>query len=164
MINIIAAIQKKDRGLGFHNDLLYQLPEDMQRFRDMTRNHVVIMGRKTWESIPEKFRPLPHRENIIITRQNTYKAPGAIVIQSLDEAVAYAKTHFPDKEIFIIGGGEIYAQALPMTDKLYLTLVDGNTPADVFFPAYENTFKIIHTEEKTDVITGLSYSFVELSH
>lgn len=162
MINIIAALQKKDRGLGYQGDLLYRLPDDMKRLRELTTNQVIIMGRKTWESIPEKFRPLPNRENIVITRQTDYQASGAIVIGSLDEALVHATSFFPNKEIFIFGGAELYNQALAMTEKLYLTVIDGNKPADVFFPEYENKFKIMHTEEKTDALTGLSYSFVEL--
>lgn len=163
MINIIAAIQKKDRGIGYQGDLLYQLPEDMKHFREVTSNSVVIMGRKTWESLPEKFRPLPNRDNIVITRQENYDAPGGVVVNSLDKGIIYAKEHFLDKEIFIIGGGEIYKEALPFVDKLYLTIIDGDKPADTFFPEYEDEFKIVE-EKKAQSLTGLSYSFVILSN
>ena len=182
MINIIAAIQTKDRGLGQHNDLLYAIPEDMKHFRDTTRDAIVIMGRKTWESIPEKFRPLPKRTNIVITRNSDYNAPGAIVAGSLDEAIEVAerdscmdrndkpcglhkrdsRLHGNDndkREIFIIGGGEIYKQALPFTDRLYLTLIDGDKEADVFFPEYENDFIEIGRESYT-TDDGLEYYFV----
>jgi len=163
MINIIAAIQEKDRGLGYKNDLLYQLPADMKFFRERTKDTAVIMGRKTWESIPEKFRPLPHRENIIITRQDDYNAPGGTVVHSLSESLDYAKNNFPDKEIFIMGGGQIYTEALPLADKLYLTLVEGDKEADAFFPAYEDQFKIIRENEKAQSSTGLNFRFVELT-
>lgn len=161
MISIIAAIQQKDRGLGFKNDLLYQLPEDMKFFREKTRDSVVIMGRKTWESIPEKFRPLPHRENIVVTRDEYYDAPGGHVVHSLPEAFACAAKNFADKDVFVIGGGELYTQALPFADKLYLTIIDGDKPADVFFPTYEQGFKIV-AEEKAQSLTGPSFSFCTL--
>lgn len=182
MINIIAAIQTKDRGLGQHNDLLYAIPEDMKHFRDTTRDAIVIMGRKTWESIPEKFRPLPKRTNIVITRNSDYNAPGAIVAGSLDEAIEMAerdscmdrndkpgglhkrdsRLHGNDndkREIFIIGGGEIYKQALPFTNRLYLTLIDGDKEADVFFPEYEYDFSEI-TRESHTTDDRLRYHFV----
>jgi len=157
MINIIAAIQTKDRGLGQHNDLLYAIPEDMKHFRDTTRDAIVIMGRKTWESIPEKFRPLPKRTNIVITRNSNYNAPGAIVVGSLDEALRAARNE--DADIFIIGGGEIYKQALPFTNRLYLTLIDGDKEADVFFPEYEYDFSEI-TRESHTTDDRLRYHFV----
>jgi dihydrofolate reductase len=157
MINIIAAIQTKDRGLGQHNDLLYAIPEDMKHFRDTTRDAIVIMGRKTWESIPEKFRPLPKRTNIVITRNSDYNAPGAIVVGSLDEALRAARNE--DADIFIIGGGEIYKQALPFTNRLYLTLIDGDKEADVFFPEYEYDFSEI-TRESHTTDDRLRYHFV----
>jgi dihydrofolate reductase len=160
MINIIAAIQSKDNGLGYKNDLLYQLPEDMKHFRDTTSGHVVIMGRKTWESIPEKFRPLPNRDNIVITRNTDYVATGAIVVHALEEAILLAKNNFPEKEIFIVGGGEIYKQALPLAGRLYLTLIDGDKLADVFFPEYKDIFtheKILQ-KKAPSFTTGLQYS------
>jgi len=163
MINIIAAIQEKDGGLGYNNDLLYQLPEDMKFFRTKTKDTVVIMGRKTWESIPEKFRPLPHRENIIITRQSNYQAIGSIIVHSLDQAINYAKDNFIDKDIFIIGGEQIYKEALPLTDMLYLTIITGDKKADVFFPPYEDEFKIIKVKEKAQSSTGLFFQFVKLA-
>jgi len=162
MINIIAAIQERDQGLGYNNDLLYQLPEDMKFFRTITKDTLVIMGRKTWESIPEKFRPLPNRENIVITRQDNYEAPGAITTKSLSKAIDYAKNTFPEKEIFIIGGGEIYKQALPLADKLYLTLIDGNKSTDIFFPEYKESFTLetILQEKSLSFPTGLLYSIL----
>ncbi|MCF7831715.1 MAG: dihydrofolate reductase [Candidatus Pacebacteria bacterium] len=160
MINIIAAIQSKDNGLGYHNDLLYKLPEDQKYFRDTTTGCVIIMGRKTWESIPKKFRPLPNRENIVITHDPDYVAPGAIVTHGLQDAISWAQHNFYDKEIFIVGGGEIYKQALPLTDRLYLTLIDGDKPADVFFPEYKDIFtneKILQKKSPSSP-TGLWYS------
>ena len=162
MINIIAAIQEKDRGLGKNNDLLSHIPEDMKHFRETTKDSVVIMGRKTWESIPEKFRPLPNRDNIVITRQENYDAPGAAVTHSLNEAIGYAKNNFQDKEIFIIGGAQIYTEALPIADKLYLTLIETDKEADVFFPVYEDQFTIIKENERAVSTNGPSFKFLEL--
>jgi dihydrofolate reductase len=162
MITIIAAIQSKDNGLGYKNDLLYQLPEDMKYFRDTTSGHVVIMGRKTWESIPEKFRPLPNRENIIITKQTGYVAHGAKVVSSLEEAIHVEQDNSSDKEIFIIGGSEIYKQSLPLADKLYLTLIDGDKPADVFFPEYTELFTVIASGKEALSSSGPSFRFLTL--
>lgn len=186
MINIIAAIQNRDRGLGYRNDLLYQLPEDMKFFRTITKNTVVIMGRKTWESIPEKFRPLPHRENIVITRQDNYEAAGAVVVSSFDDAIKKARklaqenchselisesrtqtlkqvqSDNKDREIFIIGGEQIYKEALPLAHILYLTIIEGDKEADVFFPPYQDLFKIIEEKEKAQSSTGLFFQFLKL--
>ena len=144
-LNIIAAIGK-NRELGLHGKLLWHIPEDMRRFKEVTTGHPVIMGRKTWESLPQMYRPLPGRTNIVVTRQVGYKATGAIVADSLKAArIAAARAGGAD-EIFVIGGGELYREALPLTDRLYLTLVDDTAEADTFFPPYEQEFKIISNE------------------
>lgn len=165
-ISIVAAIGK-NRELGKNNKLLWHIPEDMKRFRQLTTGHVVIMGRKTYESIG---RPLPNRINIVITRdkkklQSIKRLNDLIICSSLEEAVEKAKheirsSRLPD-EIFIIGGGQIYQQALPVTDKLYLTIVEGNFDADTFFPDYSEFKKTI--SRKDGKIETLSYSFLELS-
>jgi len=103
----------------------------MKRFKDLTLGQVVIMGRKTYESLPTKFRPLPDRINIVVTKNQNWKMPGCLISNSLDEAILKAKEF--NKEIFIIGGASIYSQGLKYADKLYLTLVDKEYPdADVF--------------------------------
>ena len=140
-VAIIAAIGR-NRALGLKGKLLWRLPDDMQRFKETTTGHPVIMGRKTWESIPEKFRPLPERTNIIVTRQTGYEAPGATMVSSLPAACAAAARAVGSDEIFVIGGGEIYSEALPIADRLYLTLVDDAPEADSFFPAYEDEFVV----------------------
>ncbi len=137
MISIIAAIQRKDRGLGFQNKLLFRISDDLKNFKNLTEGNVVIMGRKTFESIG---KPLPNRENIVITRNENFKPEGVSVVHSLDEALELALSF--KKEIFIIGGGEIYQQALPRTDRLYLTVIDGDLPADTFFPDYSEFKKV----------------------
>ena len=141
-LSLIAAIGK-NRELGLGGKLLWSLPDDMRHFNEVTAGHPVVMGRKTWESLPERFRPLPGRTNIIVTRQEGYGAPGATVVDSLEDARAPAARASGNDEVFIIGGGEIYSAALPFADRLYLTVVDSTTQADTFFPSYEQDFKIL---------------------
>ena len=128
MIIMIAAVSE-NYALGKDNALLWHLPDDFKRFRQLTTDHHIIMGRKTFESFP---KPLPNRTHIIITRQKNYSAPeGCIVVESLSAAM----TVLPKNEdAFVIGGGEIYKQALPYTDKIELTKVHGRFEADTFFP------------------------------
>ncbi len=159
MINIIAAMDK-NRGIGKGGKLPWNIPEDLKRFREITAGHPVIMGRKTWESIPPKFRPLPNRENIVITRNPEYEADEATVLTSLESAIECAKKLEGGENVFIIGGGEIYKQALPCTDKLYLTLVDKEVDADTFFPDYSEFKKEIENVDK--IFEDIKYKFVTL--
>ena len=158
-ISMIAAIGVNTRGLGKGGELLWRLSDDMKRFKTLTTGHVVIMGRKTWESIPEKFRPLPDRTNIVITHNAAYEAPGASVAHTLGEALEKA-CEVETQEIFIIGGAQIYTESLPGTDRLYLTLVDSDDEADVFFPDYSMFSKEISREEHPD--SSPSYSYIVL--
>ncbi|MFA6503245.1 MAG: dihydrofolate reductase [Candidatus Paceibacterota bacterium] len=147
-LSLIAAIGK-NRELGRSGQLLWRLPEDMRRFKELTTDHPVIMGRKTWESLPPRFRPLPARTNIVVTRQAGYIAEGATIASSLEDALASAAFATGAEHIFVIGGGELYAAALPLADRLYLTLVAATADADTFFPSYEPDFKIISEEAGT---------------
>src|SRR5689334_14353407 len=117
MIFIVSSIGANNRGLGFENDLLFKIPADLKRFKDLTMGHPTIMGRRTWESLPPKFRPLPGRTNIVVSSQNQ-GFDGAIVAKSLEDAIAEAKKI--DTDMSIIGGARIFAEALPYTDVLYL--------------------------------------------
>ena len=155
IISIIAAISE-NRAIGKDNKLLWHLPEDLQRFKKITSGHPIIMGQKTFESLG---RPLPNRTNIVLTLDRSYKAPGAVVVYSMDEALEAAK-RVEKEEIFFVGGGQIYAQAIKFADKLYLTLVDGEYDADTFFPDYPQ-FKKVISEEKHEA-EGLKYKFLEL--
>ena len=129
MISIIAAIGKNNE-LGKNNDLLWDLPRDMKHFRDTTRGHSVIMGRKTFESIGH---PLPNRRNIIISRDLDYKKEGTETVISIEDAMNLFKNS--NEEIFVIGGAEIYKQLIDVVDKLYITHVDKEFPeAETFFP------------------------------
>ncbi|MBO74388.1 MAG: hypothetical protein CMD33_03850 [Flavobacteriales bacterium] len=132
-ISIIVAVANNGV-IGRDNDLVWRLRDDMKFFSKTTRGHVVITGRKNYESIPEKFRPLPHRDNIVITRNLEYEAPGGHVVHSLDEALTHAASTGAS-ESFIIGGGEIYRQALKRSDveRVLLTHVDAEPEGDTFF-------------------------------
>jgi dihydrofolate reductase len=162
MISQIAAISAKDRGLGAHGDLLWKIPEDLKRFREITRGHPVVMGRKTWESLPENARPLPGRTNFVVTRQADYEAKGATVVTNVDLALEAAKLAPGGEEVFVIGGGEIYTAALPHTDRLYMTIIDSEKPADAFFPEYEKEFTKELLRETHTAPEGFTYSFVTL--
>lgn len=136
MISLIVAIAH-DNVIGRSNDLPWYLPADLKHFKDITIGHTVVMGRKTYESIASRLgKPLPDRHNIIVTRDEELVVPGATVAHSLETAL---DEHI-DKEIFVIGGAEIYAQALPHADKLYVTIVDADiTGGDTFFPLIDPT-------------------------
>jgi len=122
--------------IGKANDLPWHLPDDMKFFMNTTKGHHVIMGRKNYESLPEKFRPLPNRTSIVVTRQHDYKAPGCTVVHQLEEGVKMAEKN-SEKELFIIGGSEIYKLAMPFANKLYLTEIDAQIEGDTFFPSYK---------------------------
>lgn len=157
MISIIAAIDSK-RGLGKNNQLLFKIKEDFVRMKKLTTGHPIIMGRKTFESIG---RPLPNRTNIVITRDEGYSQEGIKVAHSLKKAIELAKNEPGGKEIFIFGGGQIFKEALPMVDKLYLTVVEGDYGADTFFPEYENLFSK-KTFEQSGQEGKYRYVFIEL--
>ena len=162
-IAIIATLGARARALGKNNELLWHLPEDLKHFKELTTGHPVIMGRKTWESLPEKVRPLPSRTNIIVTRDPVYEARGASVAGSLVAAIEKARESDGAGEIFVIGGGEIYAAALPYADRLYLTLVDDDAEGDVFFPPYEAVFTHELSREEQVSPSGIKYAWVELT-
>ena len=123
----------RNREIGKNNDLPWHLPRDMQFFKETTTGHIVVMGRKNWESIPDKFRPLPNRVNIVLTRNKDYKAEGALVIHDWSELEQHLSA---DKTCFIIGGSEIFKQALDagLVNEMYITHIDATFEgADVFF-------------------------------
>jgi dihydrofolate reductase len=130
-----------ERGIGKNNDLMWHLPADMKFFKETTTNHVVVMGRKNYESIPEKYRPLPNRENVVLTRNEAYVAPNCLVFNSLEDCISHYSTKNEEKTVFIIGGGEIYKMALEASiiDEMYITHVDKKYDADTFFPAINST-------------------------
>ncbi len=127
---LIAAVAR-NRVIGRDNDLVWHDPVDARHFRDTTRGHPVIMGRRTWDSLPARFRPLPGRRNLVVTRQPAWAAEGAEVVHSLDAALA-AVAGAPTA--FVMGGGQLYAQALPRADELVLTEIDADLDGDTLFP------------------------------
>ena len=132
ILSLIAAIARNGV-IGIDNRLPWHLPADLKHFKALTTGHAVIMGRKTWESLPAKFRPLPGRRNIVVTRNAAFRAEGALVAGSLAAAVALAES----SEAFIIGGAELYAAALPLADRLCLTEIDADFEGDTRFPAVD---------------------------
>ncbi len=121
----------KNRVIGADNKIPWKLSGDLQRFKQITMGHHLIMGRKTWESIG---RPLPGRTTVIVTRQKNYAASGALIADSLDAAIAACGN---DEEIFVIGGAQLFAAALPCADRIYLTLVDAEVAGDTHMPEFD---------------------------
>jgi dihydrofolate reductase len=152
---IVAAAE--NNSIGKNNQLLWHLPNDLKFFKNTTWGMPVIMGRKTFEAVN---KPLPGRFNIVITRQEGWKADGVIVAKDLNDALQKA-TETNGKEIFIIGGGEIYKQSMEMADKIYLTRVHANIDGDTFFPAIdENKWQLISNQDfVTDEKHAFAYSF-----
>nr|AIA17870.1 Dihydrofolate reductase [uncultured bacterium] len=148
MIISLVAAMSENRVIGIDNKLPWNIPVDMKRFRDITRGHVVVMGRKTFESLG---KPLPQRTNIVITRNRDWTAEGATVVHSLEEALAPYKNS--DEEVFVIGGGEIYDRAIEIADRIYLTVVHKNFQGDAYFPEFDSAkFDVFHEEKHNEPI------------
>lgn len=122
-----------NRLIGRDNDLPWRLPDDMRWFREKTIGKPCVMGRKTYDSLPARFRPLPGRLNIVVTRNREYEAPGAVVVHSVEDALTAAGEV---EEIIIVGGADLFRRLLPVVDRLYLTRVHGTAVGDVYFPEY----------------------------
>jgi len=137
---MIAAVAENN-ALGKDNAMLWHLPDDFKRFKQLTSGHYIIMGRKTFESFP---KPLPNRTHVVITRQENYNPEGCIVVNSIEKAIEVSPK---DEEVFIIGGGEIYNLALPFAAKIDLTKVHDTFEADAFFPEFDlNNWKLTFEE------------------
>lgn len=152
-VSVIAAVAD-NKAIGLDNALPWHLPEDLKRFRSLTMGHHIIMGRKTYESLG---RLLPGRTTVIVTRQTDYCVEGAITAGSLDSAILQCAN---DAEIFVIGGAELYREALKKADKLYLTEIRGEYAADAYFPEYDQSAWRELTREEHVSSEGLAYSFV----
>jgi dihydrofolate reductase len=155
ILSLIAAVARNGV-IGLDNRLPWHLPADLKHFKALTLGHAVIMGRKTWESLPANFRPLPGRRNIVVTRDGSYQAAGATVATSLPAAIAAAE----NSEAFVIGGAELYAAALPLADRLQLTEIDADFEGDTHFPAFDSrewreTAREAHLDE-----SSFDYAFV----
>jgi len=152
MIIMIAAAAENN-ALGKDNDLLWHLPDDFKRFKTLTSGHYIIMGRKTFESFP---KPLPNRTHVIITHQKDYQPENCIVVNTIDEAIAACPE---DQDNFIIGGGQIYELALPLSDIIELTRVHGTFEADAYFPEFSMDEWQLVEEEFHDKDEKHNYSF-----
>lgn len=148
---LIAAVARNG-AIGKHNDLLWREPADQQHFRRVTMGHPVIMGRRNWDSLPARFRPLPGRRNIVVTRNAEWHAQGAERAATLDAALQLLTGN---ERAFVIGGAEIYALALPLADELVLTEIDAELDGDVYFPAWDRANFRVSARDDRD-----GYSFV----
>lgn len=153
-ISIVAAVARGGV-IGDDGGLPWRLPEDMAHFREVTVGHPVVMGRKTWESLPGRFRPLPGRRNVVVTRNPAWSANGAESAGSLDEALALVEG---SERVSVIGGGEIFAAALPLADELLLTEIDLDVDGDTFFPAFDGFVETAREERVAS--DGTAFAFV----
>jgi dihydrofolate reductase len=156
-IALVAAVARggvigRDGGVPWH------LAEDLARFKSLTTGHTVVMGRKTWDSLPERFRPLPGRRNIIVTRDPDWLADGAEPAGSLEDALALAAE---DARVFVIGGAQIYRQALPLADELLLTEIDLVVEGDAFFPEFNRADFDERSREAHVAEDGTRFAFVD---
>jgi dihydrofolate reductase len=158
MIIMIAAVAENN-ALGKNNDLLWHLPLDFKRFKEITSGHHIIMGRKTFESFP---KPLPNRTHVIITRQKDFVHDGCIVVQNIEKAIAVCPI---DEDLYIIGGGEIYTQSIDFADQLDITRVHNSFDADVYFPEidpeiWELTSEIFNQKDEKHLFDYTFQTFV----
>jgi dihydrofolate reductase len=144
-VSLVAAVARGGV-IGRNGGVPWRIPEDMAHFKALTTGHPVIMGRRTWESLPERFRPLPERRNVVVTRNNEWTADGAERASSLEEALRLVAG---EERVFVIGGGEIYAAGLPFADELVLTEIQLDVEGDTFFPEFDRAeFKEISRDER----------------
>ena len=162
-ITLIVAVAENNV-IGKNNALIWHLPKDMQYFKKITEGHHIITGRKNYISIPEKFRPLQNRTNIILTHQKDFKEDNCIILHTLEDAISFAKNN-NEKELFIIGGGQIYREAIEknVVDKMYITHVHQAFEGDIYFPEIDTTqWKIVGSEKyEKDEKHKYSFTFVE---
>ncbi len=159
MIKIIMAAKAKNRGIGKNNDLIWHLPADLKFFKQTTRGHTLIMGRKTFESLAN---PLPHRDSWVVTRNESYSAEGITVFHSLESAIKAGEQKGLES-VFILGGGEIYRQSMALADKMILTEVHEDFEGDTVFPEIDNLVwkEVGRIEHKADEKNKYDYAFVE---
>ena len=144
--------------IGKDGDLPWHLPEDLAHFKRTTLGQPVVMGRVTWESIPDKFRPLPGRRNVIVSRQANYLAPGATVVHSLQAALA---SFAQEEVVWLIGGAQLYAQGLPLASQVVVTEIDAEFEGDAHAPVLSNDWHEVNRTSHTSA-QGLNYSLVTL--
>jgi dihydrofolate reductase len=155
-ISIVAAVARGGV-IGRGGTIPWRLPEDLERFKALTTGHAVVMGRRTWDSLPERFRPLPGRRNVVVTRNPGLSVDGAERAGSLAAALKLVAS---EPHVFVIGGGQLYAEALPLADELLLTEIDAEIDGDTFFPSWKPAdFEEVSRERHVSE-AGLPYSFV----
>jgi dihydrofolate reductase len=152
-LSIIAAMAK-NRVIGIHNTLPWRLPEDLKHFKALTLGHHILMGRKTWESLPGK---LPGRTSVVITRSGDLQVPGCVVANSIEEAIAACGS---DDEIFFIGGAEVYRQTLNIADRIYLTEIQAEFKGDAWFPEFDTNLWRETGRRPCKSENGLEYDFL----
>jgi len=155
-MTLIAAVAR-NRVIGRDNQLIWHLPEDMAYFKAATAGHTVLMGRKTWDSLPPRFRPLPGRRNIVLTRQSGFVAEGAETIDSLPTALEKMAA---EEEVFVIGGADLYAQALPLARRLMLTEIEDEAEGDALFPPFSRQEWCETARQPGVSADGTRYAFV----
>jgi dihydrofolate reductase len=155
-VSIVAAVARGGV-IGRDGNIPWRLPEDLGRFRELTMGHPVVMGRRTWESLPDRFRPLPGRDNVVVTRNPDWTAQGADRAGSLEDALRLLDS---EREVFVIGGGEIYAAALPLADELLLTEIDADVEGDTTFPEWDRAEFEEVSRERRVTEDGTPFAFV----
>jgi dihydrofolate reductase len=155
-VSLVAAVARGGV-IGRDGAIPWRLPEDMHRFRELTLGHPVVMGRLTWDSLPARFRPLPGRRNVVVTRNPDWRADGAERTASLDEALGLLDG---EPHVFVIGGAQLYAAALPLADELLLTEVDVEVEGDAFFPPFDGALFEEVSREQHMSESGAGFSFV----
>jgi dihydrofolate reductase len=155
-VSLVAAVARGGV-IGRGNAIPWRIPEDLARFRSLTTGHPVVMGRRTWDSLPQTFRPLPGRRNIVVTRNPDWSADGAEPAGSLADALRLLESA---ERVFVIGGGELYAEALPLADELLLTEVEADVEGDTWFPGWERAEFDETGREQHVSESGVEFSFV----
>ena len=154
---VLIAGVARNGAIGKDDALPWRLPEDLRHFKQHTLGWPVVMGRRTWESLPPAFRPLPGRRNLVVTRQAGWRAAGAAPVPSLDAALLRARG---SERAFVIGGAQLYAEALPRADELLLTEIDADFEADAFFPAWDRSAFVERSRETHRAAAGWDFAFV----
>ncbi len=155
-VSLVAALARGGV-IGRDNTIPWQLPEDLQRFKELTTGHPVVMGRRTWESLPDRFRPLPGRRNVVVTRNDAWHADGAERAPTLHDALELLDEADP---VFVIGGAELYASALPLADELLLTEIDLEVSGDTLFPEVDEELFVEVAREPHVAADGTRFAFV----
>ena len=155
-LSVVAAVARGGV-IGRDNAIPWRIPEDAQRFRTLTMGHPVVMGRRTWDSLPDRFRPLPGRRNVVVTRNRAWHADGAERAGSLADALRLLDS---EPQVFVVGGAELYAEALSLADELLLTEIEAEVEGDTFFPSWDRAaFDEVSREQHLSE-TGIPFSFV----